>query len=50
MTGYSIIIPYRDRKKHLEIILPVLKERFKNEEYEIIVSEQIEISSRPSSP
>ena len=40
MTGYSIIIPYRDREKHLEIILPVLLERFKNEEYEIIVSEQ----------
>tara|TARA_A100001201_G_scaffold142954_1_gene142699 strand:+ start:932 stop:1675 length:744 start_codon:yes stop_codon:yes gene_type:complete len=40
MTGYSIIIPYRDREKHLEILLPVLLERFKNEEYEIIVSEQ----------
>ena len=40
MTGYSIIIPYRDREKHLEIILPVLRERFKGEQFEIIVSEQ----------
>jgi predicted glycosyltransferase involved in capsule biosynthesis len=38
--GYSIIIPYRDRKEHLEILLPALIEKFKNEEYEIIVSEQ----------
>lgn len=37
---YSIIIPYRDRKEHLETLLPVLFEKFKNETYEIIVSEQ----------
>lgn len=38
--SYSIIIPYRDRKKHLEILLPVLIDRFKNYRYEIIISEQ----------
>jgi hypothetical protein len=38
--GYSIIIPYRNRKEHLEILLPALIDKFKNEEYEIIVSEQ----------
>lgn len=38
--GYSIIIPYRDRQTHLEILLPALFEKFKDEEYEIIVSEQ----------
>lgn len=37
---YSIIIPYRDRSTHLEILLPVLIERFKNKDYEIIISEQ----------
>jgi xylosylprotein 4-beta-galactosyltransferase len=38
--NYSIIIPYRDRKSHLEVLLPRLQEVFKDKEYEIIVSEQ----------
>lgn len=37
---YSIIIPYRNRQEHLEILLPRLQEVFKNKNYEIIVSEQ----------
>lgn len=37
---YSIIIPYRDREKHLSTLLPRLIELFSDEEYEIIVSEQ----------
>lgn len=37
---YSIIIPYRDREEHLQILLPRLKEVFKNKNYEIIISEQ----------
>lgn len=37
---YSIIIPYRNRESHLEIMIPRLQEVFKNESYEIIVSEQ----------
>jgi hypothetical protein len=47
--SYSIIIPYRDRKEHLEILLPSLIEKFKNEEYEIIVSEQDDTESFSSS-
>lgn len=37
---YSIIIPYRDREEHLSVMIPRLKEVFKDKEYEIIVSEQ----------
>lgn len=37
---YSIIIPYRNRESHLQILLPTLVKRFKNFDYEIIVSEQ----------
>lgn len=37
---YSIIIPYRNREEHLQILLPRLQEVFKNESYEIIISEQ----------
>lgn len=37
---YSIIIPYRNREEHLQILLPVLLEKFQSESYEIIVSEQ----------
>jgi beta-1,4-galactosyltransferase 4 len=37
---YSIIIPYRNREAHLELLLPRLQEVFKDKEYEIIVSEQ----------
>ena len=37
---YSIIISYRDREEHLQTLLPILQERFKNKKYEIIVCEQ----------
>ena len=37
---YSIIITYRDREKHLSQLLPVLQEKFKDKDYEIIISEQ----------
>jgi glycosyltransferase involved in cell wall biosynthesis len=37
---YSIIIPYRNRQSHLQMMIPRLQEFFKNESYEIIVSEQ----------
>lgn len=37
---YSIIIPYRDRQDHLELLLPRLQEVFSNKDYEIIISEQ----------
>lgn len=37
---YSIIIPYRNREAHLEILIPALMNKFKNKDYEIIVSEQ----------
>jgi hypothetical protein len=37
---YSIIIPYRDRKDHLEKLLPRLQEIFQNDTYEIIIAEQ----------
>jgi hypothetical protein len=37
---YSIIIPYRDRKEHLETLLPALLNKFEGMDFEIIVSEQ----------
>ena len=37
---YSIIIPYRDRQSHLELMIPRLQEVFKDKQYEIIISEQ----------
>jgi xylosylprotein 4-beta-galactosyltransferase len=37
---YSIIIPYRDRKDHLEVLLPALLKKFDGKEFEIIISEQ----------
>lgn len=37
---YSIIIPYRDRKNNLELLLPRLLEFFQKEDFEIIISEQ----------
>jgi glycosyltransferase involved in cell wall biosynthesis len=37
---YSIIIPYRNREAHLEVVLPRLQEKFADKDYEIIISEQ----------
>ena len=37
---YSIIISYRNRKEHLQMLLPRLQEVFKDKEYEIIIAEQ----------
>lgn len=42
---YSIIIPYRNRESHLEILLPRLQEIFKHKSYEIIVSEQNDLNN-----
>ncbi len=37
---YSIIISYRDRESHLEMLLPRLEELFDSKDYEIIIAEQ----------
>ena len=37
---YSIIISYRNREEHLQMLLPRLQEIFKDKEYEIIIAEQ----------
>jgi len=37
---YSIIIPYRDRKDHIELLMPPLHKKFEGKDYEIIVAEQ----------
>ena len=37
---YSIIIPYRNREEHLQVLLPRLQDKFANKDYEIIISEQ----------
>lgn len=37
---YSIIIPYRDRQEHLQLLIPALQEKFAGKDFEIIVSEQ----------
>jgi glycosyltransferase involved in cell wall biosynthesis len=37
---YSIIIPYRNREAHLQILLPTLLDRFNGKSFEIIISEQ----------
>tara|TARA_R100000734_G_C3317414_1_gene110545 strand:- start:2259 stop:2969 length:711 start_codon:yes stop_codon:yes gene_type:complete len=37
---YSIIISYRDRESHLEMLLPRLEELFDDKDYEIIIAEQ----------
>jgi len=37
---YSIIIPYRDRREQLEVLLPRLQVLFRGKDYEIIISEQ----------
>lgn len=37
---YSIIIPYRNREEHLQILLPIIYDRFESKNYEIIVTEQ----------
>jgi len=37
---YSVIISYRDREEHLQMLLPRLQDIFKNKSYEIIIAEQ----------
>jgi len=37
---YTFIIPYRDRKTHLETLLPTLESKLRYYNYEIIVAEQ----------
>lgn len=37
---YSILIPYRNRPSHLNIIVRRMREVFKDKDYEIIISEQ----------
>ena len=42
---YSIIIPYRNREAHLEILVPRLQEVFQDKNYEIIISEQNDLDN-----
>jgi len=37
---YSIIIPYRDRQRHLELLLPKLMQKFEGRDFEIFILEQ----------
>lgn len=37
---YTIIIPFRDRQQHLEILVPKLRDWFIGQEYKIVVAEQ----------
>ena len=40
--SYSIIITYRDRETHLTTLLPRLEELMKDQDYEIIIAEQVD--------
>ena len=40
MKKLAIIIPYRDRKSHLEMFLPYMKKYLKEYDYKIYVIEQ----------
>ena len=39
---YSIVIPYRNRESHLQVLLPRLIQKFEGKDYEIIIAEQDE--------